>query len=309
MLFAVSKSGATIALPEVVQLEVSHKIAEQGANAIEAAEKSIGFLRQLTQQKVSAWVPSEESVRDAIGRRWEDLSGTLQPMPLTIEHSKAGLNRIIKKLPPCNANNEQFRDSCIWQCALELSDIKPVYLISNDHAFYEGGRKRENGLANELQVELDARGRKVKLYPDLGSFLSAIGGAKTLGDKTVEELVVAAVTSKSKEVAENPHGGASILGKITFSKITGYATPRINVVAISFTATYRISSVKDYAKIEKITHALLTVTGSASFDPQSNSVTDVSFQEWSKRLQGTEGTVWHAPSYKEQLLGCDFQAL
>jgi PIN domain len=154
LLFAITTGDGAIGLPEVVELEVGHVLTAHADQAVEAIRKNTQLLRQLSGRKVSHYVPTQSAIQAGMMDRWNALSGVLRRTIFTHEQAKAGLARVVAKLPPSGENNEQFRDACIWAAALESAKESPVHLITNDRAFFEGRDQNRAVLAKVLQHEV-----------------------------------------------------------------------------------------------------------------------------------------------------------
>ncbi|MGV7219469.1 PIN domain-containing protein [Bradyrhizobium sp. UFLA05-112] len=157
VLFAVAANSSTIVLPEIVELEVDRVLKSEAVRASAALRKSVDLLRQLSgHERVLQPMPTENAIHEGILRRWKELDGVIVRAPFTFEQAQASLQRILNHTPPCGENNEQFRDCCIWETALEFSASSVVHFVTNDSAFYDN-RDRENivkPLKNELALQL-----------------------------------------------------------------------------------------------------------------------------------------------------------
>ena len=299
-LHALTRSGARIILPEIVTLEVNHVLLEQTDKAADSIQKSSHLLRQISGHHMSILAPSQAAVKTAIDQRWTQLSGLLDPMPFTLDHARAALNRIVKKMPPCGPNNEQFRDCCIWQCAIDQAGGRPVHLISNDHAFYEGGN-RSAALASPLAAELKAINRSVTIYPNLNAFLGTMDSEITQVDEdTISAAIVAAVAPEAREVASN-QGGEFELGALRNIQITGYATPKESIVAVSFIVTFDISRSEHINTDRQRPNIKMRLTGGCSYDPNAKVVSEIEISEWSKSLDSESGGSWGTYSSSQSI--------
>ena len=312
-LHALIKSDGQIGLPEVVELEVTRILLGQADKAVNDLQKSAQFLRQVTRHPLSIIVPSQEAVKTALDERWEKLSGVLQRMPFILEDARAALMRIIDKAPPCGPNNEQFRDCCIWQCALGIAVDHPVHLVTGDHAFYEG-RDRANGLANNLAAELKVLNREVHLHPHLNAFLNSMDDAlRTVDEASISAAIVTAVMPRAQEIVSES-APAFELGSVRKKSITGYATPKASMIAVSFSLSFNISRTEIKGGEERQNNGRLRITGGCSFDPNTKAVSDVEVSEWSLSLDADEsgfrsGTSSYDPDFKKMFSEANFRVL
>jgi hypothetical protein len=131
-LFALTGAHALIALPEVVETEVKSILSAHAEQAVESFRKQTELLRQLSGQRTTHQVRTSEAIQEGMDQRWTELGGILKRIPFTLEQAKASLRRVVHHIPPSGINNEQFRDCCVWEAALELSAECDVHLVSND---------------------------------------------------------------------------------------------------------------------------------------------------------------------------------
>jgi len=289
-LFALTKSGARIGLPEVVKLEVRHTLLDQTDKAITSIKKSSQLLRHLSGHQMSVMAPSQEAIEGGITRRWNDLSGVLTEIPFTFAHARIALTRIIEKVPPCGPNNEQFRDCCIWQSSLDLAEHCAVHFVTNDHAFYDGGT-RSHGLSTPLREELTRLDRTIHIYSSLNQFLDTMDKSTTAIDEAkIAAEIVEAVKPHAREIASSGSpSNAFDLRHVEKTRIIGYATPKPSLVAVSFSVTFAMSRLADVGANEDRISATLTVVGGCSHEPNSDTLSDVEISEWTMASRGGRG--------------------
>jgi hypothetical protein len=123
LLYVLAGATASIALPEVVELELNGLLPDLAEKAITDIGKDASSLRHLSGQQLRYTAPSKLAIQEGIERRWTQLTGLLKRVPFTHDQAKAGLSRVIKKLPPSGPNNEQFRDCCIWEAARTVGGV------------------------------------------------------------------------------------------------------------------------------------------------------------------------------------------
>jgi hypothetical protein len=285
LLYALTKDHGLIGLPEVVELEVNPHLEAEASKATEDIRKKVNFLRQLSSRSKSLiTLPSDEAVREGIANRWHELKGVIHRVPYTNEQSRAALLRVISKNPPSGPNNEQFRDCCVWEAAMQLARSGPVYLVTSDNAFYEA-RDRARGLSLVLADEVKAASAELCLFPSLRELLAKLTGqAITLDEGPITQTIVAALGPIAAELAVRKSGGSGDLGAATGIRIKGYATPKPSIIAISFDVSYPFAIVSKDGDAEQKEVASMDVRGVCSYDPNTKGVSDIEIREWSKRL-------------------------
>jgi len=296
VLYALAESKAFIGLPEVVELEVNDVLRALAEKAVTNIANASSLLRHLSGQRLHYTAPTVAAISDGIAERWRLLDGVLQRIPFSHDHARSALNRVISKVSPSGENNEQFRDCCIWEAALQLARERTVYLVSNDYAFYDG-RTRTNGLAPALRAEVERSGAQVVLCPNLRDFLSrAEQTVAALDERAIETAIVAAVSTRAGELLKEQGGDHFELGELIRTRIDGYATPRPSLVAVSFSVTFGLTHIEAKGSREEREKVTMTVSGLCSYEPRTHEVSDIEVREWDQRATGTGGS-WGSFSY------------
>jgi hypothetical protein len=299
VLYAIAGANALIGLPEVVEIEVNGVLRNMAEKAVAGIGRDSSLLRQLSGQQLKYVAPTTLAIREGIEHRWKQLDGVLIRIPFTHDQAKSGLNRVINKSPPSGENNEQFRDCCIWEAALSLAAERSVHLITNDSAFYEG-RNRLLGLATSLRQELTAVGSDLHIYPGLREFLSAMDKtASPIDEKCIGAAIVLAVTPRAREIAAEKDRFE--LGKAHPPLISGYATPKPSLVAVSFEVSFELKRIESKTDEEERSDATLAVKGVCSYDPNLKQVSDIEIREWRKSLTGYEGRGWSGSGWTDPI--------
>jgi len=281
LLYALSKTGTRIGLPEIVETEMKNGLRSQAIKAETDLAKKFSFLEQLTGKKIGNYTFDIKQIDVGINARLTELTGIYERLPFTFEHSKAALNKILQGLPPCGENNEQFRDCCIWENALELAIRNSVVLISADKAFYEK-REYANGLAKTLAEEIGDKKLDVLIYPDVSSFLKSLKETEAKLDKSaIAKLLEAAVKPMASDYVM-PQGFK--LGDLFRFDLDGFATPEANVLAISFTAIYDVSD-----ETHSFRDAFMSVAGTATYNREKDNLLQIQTQQWMTALKDYSG--------------------
>lgn len=118
-------------------------------------------------------VPDEAEIKSAVQARITELDSLFHRVDFTWEHAQSALKRINEKSPP-NNNNQQFKESVIWEAILELLSSHVVHFVTKDDAFYKDRKPKINSLAKNLLSDCNKRGGIVYIYPDMASCLKVI---------------------------------------------------------------------------------------------------------------------------------------
>ena len=159
--FFARQHDATIAIPEVVKMEVEEILTK---HMLEQRKRIADGHRQLLPlfgQLQNVPLPSEDDIRNAVNNIIPDIDVPARHIPLNLEAARSSMIKLMKKIPP-SKKKEQFRDGVIWAHCLELLSEGDVYFISQDTDFFENSDFTK-GLASELIQEMEAKSVKHKI--------------------------------------------------------------------------------------------------------------------------------------------------
>ena len=139
-------------------------------------------------------------------------------------------------------------------------------------------------MAAPLRQELQNANRDVRLYPALKDFLASIAGsAAAIDEISIGAAILESVLPHAREIARE--GEKFELGKPHTPKISGYATPKPSLVAVSFEISFELDHVEVSGETESRSDAELSVKGVCSYNPILKQASDIEIREWSKRLK------------------------
>jgi hypothetical protein len=142
LLYILKQSNGKIGLPEIIEEELTRNIVENGLKAIEQINKGFKSIEVIMGFRDSYEVPNKAQLEAAVKERLTDLEDVIIRIFFTFEHAKSALRRINEKTQPNGDNNQQFKDSAIWEAILELSDSYTIYFISDDNAFFKNRKSK-----------------------------------------------------------------------------------------------------------------------------------------------------------------------
>lgn len=170
--FFLNHSGAQVAVPEVIQLEVQHNL----TNRLRTHTKEI---RENYRQLITAFgklreivLPTEEEIQAKVEELFASLGVPQQQIPFCLESARSALIKTIQKEPPCDKTQE-YKDAVIWANSVALLAIDEVVLITNDKAFYRD-RTYDKGLAPNLLKEIKHLPNSLRILSSLSELLSVI---------------------------------------------------------------------------------------------------------------------------------------
>jgi hypothetical protein len=206
-------------------------------------------------------------------------------VPFTIEHAKAALSMVNAKSPPNGENNQQFKDSAIWQAVLTLSRDFTAHLVTNDRAFFLNPKDPSKGLATNLLEDCKRTGGPVSIHCDLGSCLSAITSDVPSFDQ--EQLASLVMGSMMPRLQAEAARYRFEIGKPLDIKVKAFRTEQTNRLAVDFTIRVDVDS----SQVAGRTGCQAIAYGSCYHDPMANSLSGEFFRSitfrWSYGRSGT----------------------
>ncbi len=171
--FYLREHKARIGLPEVVKLETEVHLRTTLNDHIQEIQSSHRQLLAVFGRLREVVLPTTEEVEALISRVFSDLGVQIEEIPFTLDSAKASLIRTVKKVPPSD-KSQQFKDGVLWEDCLAMLKKEPVFLVSDDRAFYKS-RDPKLGLADELKNDLKGLPNELRIFPSLRDLLSQIG--------------------------------------------------------------------------------------------------------------------------------------
>jgi hypothetical protein len=269
LLHAVIRLDAVIGFPEIVDLELERQWHLQCRETLEAAAKLGETLRGMSDAPLVMSLPKEDALLQAYQKRVEELKKVLQPVPLTLAHVHGALARILAHLPPSGPNNEQFRDTAIWEAVLELAKTFNVHFITADKGFFSE-RNPKKGLAENLLEDVKQAGERIWCYPSVKDCLEALKQeVKPLDEASLATMVAAAVRP---QFAERVGKADFALGEVQNYEVRAFETGKPEL-ALSYALTFILEPTRagDTSRLE----ARATASGECTFDPKNTSVAGI----------------------------------
>ena len=227
-----NRRNATVAIPEIVQLEVEEKLTTRLLELKKQNEASHRQLLSVLGELEPIRLPSEEEIRKAVESIIPDFDVPVLKIPFNIDVARSSMMRALRKIPPSSKNNEQFRDGVIWTHCLELLSEGDVYFVSEDRDFYQG-KKHEKGLATELVKEMQHRSktREVKLIPNLTELLDEIRIPIQLDHTEIFESIIVQQSENIEEILNS--NGFELRGCVE-GEVNCFATEKAQRIYFTF---------------------------------------------------------------------------
>ena len=194
------QQGATVAIPEIVQLEVEERLAAYLTGSRQKILENHRRLLPVLGKLPKLHLPSEESIREAVTNIIPDFDILTRQIPFSEDAARSSMLKVLRRIPP-SAKSEQFRDGVIWAHCLDLLDEGEVYLVSKDKDFYKQG-KYAQGLAPELVKEMENKSQtqKIMLKPCLAELLEDIRIPIEMDADRIFKAVVSSCKEKLEEL-------------------------------------------------------------------------------------------------------------
>ena len=276
LVYTLGREHAFLGLPEVVEMELAEQVMEVGLEAAEQTKKWSRILATLTGSPFYPVALTEIDLGQIVPTQLSELTRILKRVPFTLAHAKAALGMVNAKVPPNNENNQQFKDSAIWQAVLDLSREHAVHFVTNDRAFLADRGNPSKGLATNLKEDCIAANGSVAVYCDLGSCLAAISSnAPHFDHDHLKSLIESFVTARLRGVAKQQHYEVKeLLG----AEITAFRTADPSRVAMDFKLITRYEP-DSSSQQDRGGEGRAETYGSCYYDPKSDSVVDGFVQE------------------------------
>ncbi len=225
------RRNATVAIPEIVQLEVEETLTAHMLKFKKQIEDSHRQLLPVLGRLQSIRLPSEEEIRKAVENIIPDFDVPIRRIPFNVDAARSSMMKLLRRIAP-SEKSEQFRDGVIWAHCLELLSEGDVYLVSKDKDFYHQ-RDYTKGLAPELVEEMkrESKTQKVELKKDLAQLLDEIRMPIQLNSA---ELFKSIREQQSETVEEilTPHG-FELCGHVE-GEVKCFATEEAQKVYLTF---------------------------------------------------------------------------
>ena len=266
--FFARQHNATIAIPEVVQMEVEEILTKHMLELRKGIEDGHRQLLTLFGQLQTLTLPSEDDIRNTVKNIIPNFDVPTRHIPLNLGAARSSMIKLIRKVPP-SRRKEQFRDGVIWAHCLELLAEGDVYFVSQDSDFFDNADFRK-GLALELIQEMEGKSEKHKVFlkRNLADLLEEIHMPFELSKHQIFDEVY---QSHHKDVDELLNLNGFTIGDNMEGDLSCFATERADRVYFMFDLR---RDCQDATSAER-QQCVLKVKGVGFIDPQTKEISDV----------------------------------
>ena len=267
--FFARQRNATIAIPEVVQLEVEEILTRHMINSKKNIEEGHRRLLSLLGELDKLVLPADDEIRSAVTNIIPDLDVPVRKIPLSLQACRSSMTKLMRGIPPSSEKKEQFRDGVIWAHCIELLSEGDVYLVSADSDFREKSSQGA-GLAAALIEEMKEASDKhrIILKRTLEDLLDEMKEPFYICKQKVFEDVCESRSSEIENLLDS-HGfvaGDNVDGSLKF-----FATERADMVYFSFDLSRNCYDSTDGQRDE----CILKISGTGFANPQTEDISEL----------------------------------
>lgn len=274
LIYILKKINGKIGLPSVLEEEITRNTISNGVKATKKIKENFKTLSVIMRSHSPYEVPDEAQIKSAVQARITELDSLFQRLDFTWEHAQSALKRINEKSPP-NHNNQQFKDSIIWEAILDLLSSYTVHLVAKDQAFYKGGTLQINNLAKNLLSDCKKRGGTVYIYPDMASCLKVIQkDVPPLDSNSLIGEIDSYINSKLERDLAIEFGFEVGCLAVQLSSVSPFFTENQEKLALTFELCYQCYDVENTG-IDERSNAVLKIKGDCFYEFDTQIISDI----------------------------------
>ena len=263
--FFLGRKNATVAIPEVVSLELKARLAEKFRTAKSQTERTQREILSILGSWQDVPLPSDEEIKAAIDALVDDIDVPNVHIPFSLLSARSSLNKVINKISP-SQHKEEFRDGVIWADCIDLLDKGNVYFVTNDSAFYEHKKDQSScDVASDLLPELSGHKNTLTLFRNLGQVLEEVRSDVDISEDAILQVVFQAEDEEISRIVRSK--GFRFKGSANV-QITPYITEKANQISFRF----RIRQPCEDTTLEGQQAEDLSLSGEGFFDTATNTI-------------------------------------
>lgn len=232
-LHAARDRKAILRLPEVVETELLVVLSRECQQHSSQITRAVSEIESFLGRRFPPLpLPSESDVASVLRERLVELAPMVERVPLSIDHARAALNRVVNRLAPAD-RTEEYRDAMIWEVVRETSAHGKTFFVTSDKAFYNE-RSFDKGPAAQLQADRS----RIYVSPDLQQYLSSVNPS---GSKLSETAIVSLLDNATRNRLEYqvPESRQYLeLTSLIRSDVSRFLTDTPDVVVCTFKLEY-----------------------------------------------------------------------
>lgn len=286
LLHVLKRCNGKLGIPEIIELEVPKQIIKRGKAAISNIEQGFREVGAIIGSHSPYEVPSENDIVGKIHYRFRELDDLIERVEMNMIHVRSAINRINSELPPNGPKNQQFKDSMIWEAALELSKEFSVHLVTKDGGFYKRGEQTE--IAPELKEECTKRGAPIYVHRELRDCIKYL--RDEIPDIDYDILSMAIKIRIEHKLREDAASHLLDIGELLNFNIDAFYTENHDILALGYDLLFNgidISSDDNNPKLSPI----IIAKGDCKYSMSKKTAENISIQEIDYKWANTTGLV------------------
>lgn len=216
-------------------------------------------------------VPSEGDFLARVDARLIELEGLIKRTPFTLEQAKAALRRVMEETPPNSYQNQQFKDSVIWEVILGLAEEGDIDFVTEDKAFFKD-RNPQMGLAENLKQDCEKVSGVIRVFYEISNYLQSVKEEVPFLDYT--EIVTMINGALWEQLSKKAIDRGFELHELIGDNISAFLTEKSNLIAIEFQLSYSTRGVKMPESGEQV-DAIEIVKGDCTYELLEKGVSDI----------------------------------
>ena len=254
--FWLRQSGAIVAIPEVIRLEIESELRNDLTTWITSIKDNHRQLLGVFRSLKDIILPEDSEISTVVKEATKTLDVTTRDIPFSLESAYRAFLKVVQKEAPC-ATKQQFKDAVIWHDCLELAKTDDVVLVTNDRAFYKNSKIAE-GLAPNLEHELSKCPYRITIVHELSQLLDQITDKRNpLDDDFPTQLQQHIQNKYSAHFSTNGFAIEKLISCVN----KPFATDQSDVIFVEFNINWHCKDVRG----DNRTSAVCTAVGNTLF--------------------------------------------
>jgi hypothetical protein len=282
-------SGRRILLPEIVEREVIETVTRHLITRCDEIDARSNELDEYDTDVFDNefYLPSEAEIRQSIIKRLRELSPLAVKRPLTLKQTRGALEMVIRHDPPNINRREEFRDSMIWQSALDAAADCVVHFITSDRAFFENEDPKKP-VAAVLAAMAQGRGVKVKVYSALEYYLtSTLRSSLAMREEEYTRQLREWLNPHAAKVLEEICAGSSLY---TGAEYVPVPSGNPKSITVRFNLSYESQEVAAQSRDKGICGGGIVLKGAAWFEKADGKLRKAELTEEDRHTVDSSGT-------------------
>ena len=225
----INSINATIALPEVIELETKNHLKDKISSAIKIAKDEHLYLLTLFGSLDELYLPDSDRADNLVDSVFKQIGVKLLKIPFKKKDAYNSFIRTIYYTPPSGKQHQQFKDCLIWENCLNLLEKSNVVLISNDDVFYKTKGSNELNLA--LAKEIEGKSNDLQIFRKLEDYIPDNTQPLNITNKDLEDICLSGDNSFSDSILSS---NGFVIHEYTGIEKKIYATEDPDKVYIEF---------------------------------------------------------------------------